>query len=82
MAIDGAGIAVFDRVSANGLDLSAVTFRPLEPERWIAFGYVHHSDQKPTGNANVFIECVLRILKDFRNQSLENAASVEFVSDA
>ena len=38
LAIDGAGIAVFDRMSAHGLDLSGVTFRPLEPERWITFG--------------------------------------------
>lgn len=82
LAIDGTGIAVFDRVSARGLDLSSVTFRPLEPTRWIAFGYVHHSDQKPSGNANVLIECVLHILKDFKNQSPENAAAVEFVDDA
>jgi DNA-binding transcriptional LysR family regulator len=82
LAIDGAGIAVFDRVSARGLDLSAVTFRPLEPERWIAFGYVHHSDQKPSGNAKDLIECVLRTLTEFRNRSAENAASVELLSDA
>jgi DNA-binding transcriptional LysR family regulator len=81
LAIDGAGVAVFDRVSARGLDLSGVTFRPLEPERWIAFGYVHHSDQKPSGNANVLIDCLLRALEDFRNQSRENAAAVEFVDD-
>ncbi len=82
LAIDGAGIAVFDRVSARGLDLSAVTFRPLEPERWIAFGYVHHSDQKLSGNAKDLIECVLRTLTEFRNRSAENAASVELLSDA
>ncbi len=82
LAIDGAGIAVFDRLSARGLDLSGVTFRPLEPERWIAFGYVHHSDQKPSGNANVLIECVLRALEDFRNQSSGNAAAVELIADA
>jgi DNA-binding transcriptional LysR family regulator len=82
LAIDGAGIAVFDRVSARGLDLSATTLRPLEPERWIAFGYVHHSDQKLSGNAKVLIECVLRTLADFRNRSAENAASVELLSDA
>jgi DNA-binding transcriptional LysR family regulator len=81
LAIDGAGIAVFDRVSARGLDLSAVTFRPLEPERWIAFGYVHHSDQKPSGNANVLIECVLGALEDFKSESSGNAAAVELIAD-
>jgi len=81
LAIDGAGIAVFDRVSARGLDLSAVTMRPLEPERWIAFGYVHHSDQKLTANAKVLVECVLRTLADFRDKSPENAASIELIAD-
>lgn len=82
LAIDGAGIAVFDRVSSRGLDLSGVTFRPLEPERWIAFGYVHHSDQKPSGNATVLIDCVLEALAEFRKQSAENAAAVELLPDA
>jgi DNA-binding transcriptional LysR family regulator len=81
LAIDGDGIAVFDRLSARGLDLSAAIFRPLEPPRWIAFGYVHHSDQTLSANANKLIECVLRTLADFRNQSAENAAAVELVSD-
>ncbi len=82
LAIDGAGIAVFDRVSARGLDLSAVAFRPLDPERWISFGYVHHSDQKLSSNADYVIECVLRTLTDFRNQSAGNAASVELIAEA
>ena len=81
MAIDGAGVAVFDRVSARGLDLSAAAFRPLEPERWIAFGYVHHSDHRLSSNAKDLIACVLRTLADFRNQNAGNAASVELVAD-
>ena len=81
LAIDGAGIAVFDRVSARGLDLSAVVLRPLEPARWISFGYVHHSDQKVSGTAKELIACVLGVLEDFRNKSSENAASVEFAAD-
>ena len=68
-------------MSARGLDLGGVTFRPLEPERWIAFGYVHHSDQKPAGNATVLIDCLLRTLADFRGESPENAAAVEFIDD-
>jgi DNA-binding transcriptional LysR family regulator len=81
MAIDGAGIAVFDRVSARGLDVSGAAFRPLEPERWISFGYVHHSDMKLTGNAKDLIECVLATLAEFREQSSGNAAAVELVGD-
>lgn len=80
LAIDGAGIAVFDRLSARGLDLDAVTFRPLEPERWIAFGYVHHIDQKLSANAKVLIDCVLQTIAEFKSRSAANAASVELVS--
>jgi DNA-binding transcriptional LysR family regulator len=80
LAVDGDGIAVFDRVSARGLDLSAAIFRPLEPPRWIAFGYVHHSDQTLSSNAYKLIESVLQTLADFRSQSAENAAAVELVT--
>ncbi len=80
MAIDGAGVAVFDRVSARGLDLKDAIFRPLEPERWISFGYIHHSDQKLSKNANDLIACVLDTLVDFRNENAANAASVEIIS--
>jgi hypothetical protein len=67
-------------LSARGLDLSAVTFRPLEPGRWIAFGYVHHSDQELPEHAHVLIQCVRRTLTEFRNRSLDNSASVELLS--
>ena len=72
-----AGIAVFDRLSARGLDLRSVTFRPLEPERWISFGYIHHPDQKLSPNAKVLIECVQRTLAEFRNSSPDNFSSVQ-----
>lgn len=80
MAIDGAGVAVFDRLSARGLDLSAAAFRPLEPERWISFGYVHHSDQKLSDNAKELIACVRARLSEFRAESAANAASVELIA--
>lgn len=80
LAVDGAGVAFFDRLSARGIDLDAVTFRPLEPERWIAFGYVHHTDQKLSANAKAFIDCVLQTLAEFRSRSAANADSVELLS--
>lgn len=80
LAIDGAGVAVFDRLSARGMDLDAVTFRPLEPERWIAFGYVHHTDQKLSANAKVLINSVLHIVGEFRERNAVNAASIELIS--
>ncbi|MCC7250267.1 MAG: LysR family transcriptional regulator [Hyphomicrobium sp.] len=81
LASDGAGIAVFDRLSARGLDLSEVIFRPLDPERWISFGYVHHRDQTPSSNARVLIQCLQRTLTEFKNQSPDHFASVEFISN-
>lgn len=79
LAIDGAGIAVFDRLSARGLDLSGVVMRPLEPERWITFGYVRHSDQKPSEMAGALIKCLRETLREFRKMSAENAASVALI---
>lgn len=80
LASDGAGIAVFDRLSARGMDLSAVTFRPLDPERWISFGYVHHGEQVLSSSLNGFIECVRRTLADFRSRSQENFEAVQLVA--
>jgi DNA-binding transcriptional LysR family regulator len=80
MAIDGGGVTVFDRLSARGLDLSAAAFRPLEPERWVAFGYVHHSDQTLSAHAREMVECVLTTLEEFRAESAANAAAVELVA--
>ncbi len=79
LANDGAGIAVFDRLSARGLDLSTVVFRPLDPERWISFGYIHHPDQKLSSNAKVLIQCVQRTLAEFRNASPDNFSSVQLL---
>lgn len=81
LAADGAGIAVFDRLSARGLELGNVVFRPLDPERWISFGYVHHSDQKPAANAKVLIACVERVLIEFRNQSPDQFSSVQLIAN-
>jgi len=80
LAIDGAGIAVFDRVSARGFDMRDVVLRPLEPERWISFGYVHHRDQKPAKNAQLLIDCVLHTIEAFRDASAANAASIDILA--
>ena len=75
MASDGAGIAILDRLSARGLDLRGVEFRPLEPALWIAFGYFHQGSEPLTGNALSFIDYVRRTVEEFRESSPENAAS-------
>ncbi|MFA5899252.1 MAG: LysR family transcriptional regulator [Hyphomicrobium sp.] len=76
MASDGAGIAIFDRLSGRGLDLGGVVFRPLEPATWVEFGYVHRRGEALSENAVGFISAVRRAIEEFRNSDPENAAAV------
>ena len=80
LASEGVGIAFLDRLCAQGMDLSNVQLRPLEPARWIAFGAIHHRDQSLTANALIFIDCVRRSIASFRSLSAENAAAVELIT--
>ncbi|MGE3229573.1 MAG: LysR family transcriptional regulator [Hyphomicrobium sp.] len=81
MAADGVGIAVFDRLCARGFDLDSIVFRPLEPARWIQFGYIHHRGHSLSRNAKEFLDYLRAAISDFQRASSENAASVEFLSD-
>jgi DNA-binding transcriptional LysR family regulator len=80
LARDGAGVALLDRVCAQAIDLRGLAMRPLEPERWMLFGYVHQARQPLGANALAFLDCVREVLERFRAQSAENAASVVMVS--
>ncbi len=84
LARDGVGVALLDRVCAQAIDLRGLAMRPLEPERWMLFGYVHQARQPLGTNALAFLDCVREVLERFRAQSAENAASVVMVepSDA
>jgi DNA-binding transcriptional LysR family regulator len=73
---DGAGITVLDRLCAQAIDLSGVVIRPLVPERWILFGYIHQLRQSPSANARDFLGCLQRSVQDFRARSTENANAV------
>lgn len=73
---DGAGVAILDRLCARAIDLSGIAIRPLVPERWILFGYIHQLRQPPSENAGVFLDCLRRSVEEFRARSAENAASV------
>ena len=73
---DGAGVALLDRLCAQAIDRRGIVMRPLEPERWILFGYVHQSRQPLNRNAVDFLDCLRRALEDFRAASAANADSV------
>ena len=73
---DGAGVALLDRVCAQAIDLRGLVMRPLEPERWILFGYVHQARQPPGPVAAAFLECVHHVLEQFIAYGAENAESI------
>lgn len=82
MAGDGVGIAFLDRLSARGLDLGGVEFRPLEPAKWITFGYIHPRGEALSANAIGFINAVRRTVGEFRQRHPDNAAAVLLENDA
>ena len=73
---DGAGVALLDRVCAQAIDLRGLVMRPLEPERWILFGYVHQARQPPGPVATAFLGCVRDVLEQFIAHSAKNAESI------
>lgn len=76
LARDGAGIAILDRVCAQAVDLRGMTARPLEPERWILFGYIYQARNALGRNSTAFIDCMCQALEQFRAASAENARAV------
>lgn len=76
---DGVGVALLDRICAQAIDLRGIVMRPLEPERWILFGYVYQARQPLGANAVAFLDCLRRVLEQFRAGSAANAESVVIV---
>jgi DNA-binding transcriptional LysR family regulator len=76
LARDGAGIALLDRVCAQALDLRGLALRPLEPERWLLFGYLHQARHPLNPHAEALLECVRQTLTGFISASEDNARSV------
>ncbi len=79
---DGVGVALLDRICAQAIDLHGIVMRPLEPERWILFGYVYQARQPLGANAVAFLDCLRRVLERFRAQNAENAAAVVVPQEA
>ncbi len=76
LARDGVGVAMLDRVCAQAVDLRGLVMRPIEPERWILFGYVHQARQPIGVNAAAFLDCVRTVLERLRGLDPENARAV------
>lgn len=76
LARDGVGVALLDRLCAQAIDLHGVAMRPLEPERWLLFGYIYQTRQPLSAQALAFLDCLKRVIERFRSASADNAASV------
>lgn len=79
LARDGAGIALLDRICAQALDLRGLALRPLEPERWLLFGYVHQARHPLNAQATAFLESMREQLSAFMQASEENERAVVMV---
>lgn len=76
LARDRAGIAILDRLCAQAVDMRGLIARPLEPERWILFGYIHQARQALGRNAVAFIGCLRQVLTEFRDAGGEHAQCI------
>jgi len=76
MVHEGVGVAMLDRLCATAIDLDGLVLRPLAPERWILFGYVHQARHPPGPAALAFLGCLRQFLEAFRATSVENANAV------
>ncbi|MGH8617063.1 MAG: LysR substrate-binding domain-containing protein [Burkholderiales bacterium] len=79
---DGIGIALLDRVCAQAIDLRGVVMRPLEPERWMLFGYVYQARQPLGPGAVAFLDCVREVLNRLRARDAEYAQAIVMAESA
>lgn len=76
MVRDGAGIAILDRICAQAIDLRGLTLRPIDPERWISFGYIHHRGSTLSPHAEHFLDCLDRVITSLRARDAEYKSSI------
>lgn len=76
MVRDGAGIAVLDRICAQAIDLSGLTLRPIEPERWISFGYIQQRGSMLSKHAVHFLDCLNRVVAKLRARGADYENSI------
>lgn len=76
MVRDGAGIAVLDRICAQAIDLNGLTLRPIEPARWISFGYIHQRGSTLSAHALHFLDCLNRVVAKLRVRGAEYENSI------
>ncbi|GAB3679725.1 LysR family transcriptional regulator [Salinisphaera aquimarina] len=76
MARDGAGVAVLDRLCAPSIDMTGAVMRPLTPERWVSFGYVHTERDGLSPTARIFVDCMREAVAAIREHSPADRESI------
>lgn len=76
MARDGAGVAVLDRLCAPSIDMTGAVMRPLTPERWVSFGYVHSERDGLSPTAEFFVDCMRAAVASIRERSRADHESI------
>lgn len=58
LVLDGAGLTLIDRLSAQAFLTPEVVLRPLNPERWFEFGIIRARDGRLSPLAEAFAACL------------------------
>jgi DNA-binding transcriptional LysR family regulator len=76
LALEGAGIAIMDRISGGtirGDDMCAI---PLEPQRWVHYGHVTPRDQVLDEEARLFVVALRDVVARLSEHGGEDALVV------
>ena len=74
LVVQGVGIAVMDKIVGGTSTSDGTVLIPLEPERWVSYGYVHPVGQKPNENAERLIHALHRVIETLASNSRDRAA--------
>ncbi len=80
LVVNGAGIAMMDRIVGGRVTDHSAILRPVDPERWVSYGYVFPKGRPRHPNADLFIDALRRVIDDLRAQNREDAVSIEPIS--
>ena len=63
LVVQGVGIAVMDNIVGGTSTNDGTVLIPLEPERWVNYGYVFPLGQKPNENAERLIQALHQVIE-------------------
>jgi len=63
LVVQGVGIAVMDKIVGGTSTSDGTVLIPLEPERWVNYGYVYPLGHKLNENAERLIQALHRVVE-------------------